>query len=89
MPYRHTFQIVKRDAQTGGTMPLAGFTFQLLDSHHEPVSQTCWYPALIAMNTFATDTSGAVTLPESLNPGTYYVHGRPAEGRICTEKTWR
>ena len=66
-------QIVKRDAQTGGTVPLAGFTFQLLDSHHEPVSQTCWYPAHHVMSTFTTDAGGAVTLPESLNPGTYYV----------------
>ena len=72
-------QIVKRDAQTGGTVPLAGFTFQLLDSHHEPVSQTCWYPAHNVMNTFTTDTSGAVTLPESLNPGTYYVHEASAK----------
>lgn len=66
-------QIVKRDAQTGGTVPLAGFTFQLLDSNHEPVSQTCWYPAHHVMSTFTTDAAGAVTLPESLNPGTYYV----------------
>lgn len=72
-------QIVKRDAQTGGTVPLAGFTFQLLDSHHEPVSQTCWYPAHNVMNTFTTDTAGAVTLPESLNPGTYYVHEASAK----------
>lgn len=72
-------QIVKRDAQTGGTVPLAGFTFQLLDSHHEPVSQTCWYPAHNVMNTFTTDTSGAVTLPESLHPGTYYVHEASAK----------
>ena len=72
-------QIVKRDAQTGGTVPLAGFTFQLLDSHHEPVSQTCWYPTHNVMNTFTTDTAGAVTLPESLHPGTYYVHEASAK----------
>ena len=66
-------QIVKRDAQTGSAVPLAGFTFQLLDSNHEPVSQTCWYPAHSVMNTFTTDKTGAVTLPESLHPGTYYV----------------
>ena len=72
-------QIVKRDAQTGGTVPLAGFTFQLLDSHHEPVSQTCWYPAHHVMNTFTTDAAGAVTLPESLNPGTYYVREAAAK----------
>lgn len=72
-------QIVKRDAQTGGTVPLAGFTFQLLDSHHEPVSQTCWYPAHNVMNAFTTDATGSVTLPESLNPGTYYVHEASAK----------
>ena len=72
-------QIVKRDAQTGGTVPLAGFTFQLLDSHHEPVSQTCWYPAHNVMNTFTTDTTGTVTLPESLNPGTYYIREASAK----------
>lgn len=72
-------QIVKCDAQTGGTVPLAGFTFQLLDSHHEPVSQTCWYPAHNVMNTFTTDATGAVTLPESLHPGTYYVHEASAK----------
>lgn len=72
-------QIVKCDAQTGGTVPLAGFTFQLLDSHHEPVSQTCWHPAHNVMNTFTTDATGAVTLPESLHPGTYYVHEASAK----------
>ena len=72
-------QIVKRDAQTGGPVPLAGFTFQLLDSHHEPVSQTCWYPAHNVMNTFTTDATGAITLPESLHPGTYYVHEASAK----------
>ena len=31
------------------------------------------------MNTFTTDTAGAVTLPESLNPGTYYVREASAK----------
>ena len=31
------------------------------------------------MNTFTTDTAGAVTLPESLHPGTYYVHEASAK----------
>ena len=72
-------QIVKRDAQTGSAVPLAGFTFQLLDSNHEPISQTCWYPAHHVMNTFTTDAIGSVTLPESLNPGTYYVREASAK----------
>lgn len=72
-------QIVKRDAQTGASVPLAGFTFQLLDSNHEPVSQTCWYPAHNVMDTFTTDATGTVTLPESLNPGTYYIRETSAK----------
>ena len=72
-------QIVKRDAQTGASVPLAGFTFQLLDSKHEPVSQTCWYPAHNVMDTFTTDATGTVTLPESLVPGTYYVRETSAK----------
>lgn len=72
-------QIVKRDAQTGASVPLAGFTFQLLDSNHKPVSQTCWYPAHNVMNIFTTDATGTVTLPESLVPGTYYVRETSAK----------
>lgn len=72
-------QIVKRDAQTGASVPLAGFTFQLLDSNHKPVSQTCWYPAHNVMNTFTTDATGTVTLPESLVPGTYYLRETSAK----------
>lgn len=72
-------QIVKRDVQTGASVPLAGFTFQLLDSNHKPVSQTCWYPAHNVMNTFTTDATGTVTLPESLVPGTYYVRETSAK----------
>lgn len=66
-------QIVKRDAQTGSAVPLAGFTFQLLNGNREPISQTSWHPAHTVMNTFTSDETGTVTLPESLNPGTYYI----------------
>ena len=66
-------QIVKRDAQTGSAVPLAGFTFQLLNGNREPISQTSWHPAHAVMNTFTSDETGTVTLPESLNPGTYYI----------------
>ena len=83
IPYNHALsthlQIVKRDAQTGTSVPLAGFTFQLLDSNHKPVSQTCWYPAHNVMDTFTTDATGTVTLPESLVPGTYYVRETSAK----------
>lgn len=72
-------QIVKRDAQTGNVVPRAGFTFQLLNGEREPISQTSWHPAHTVMNTFTTDGTGTVTLPESLNPGTYYIRETSAK----------
>lgn len=66
-------QIVKRDATSGLTVPLAGFTFQLLDAELNPISQTCWYPNHVVADTFTTDETGTVTLPGSLTPGTYYI----------------
>lgn len=72
-------QIVKRDAQTGNAVPRAGFIFQLLNGDREPISQTSWHPAHTVMNTFTTDETGTVTLPESLNPGTYYIRETSAK----------
>ena len=66
-------QIVKRDAETGRTIPLAGFTFQILDSARNPIDQTVWHPSHDVINRFTTDKTGTVTLPESLIPGTYYL----------------
>ena len=67
-------QIVKVDAETGRTVPAAGFTFQLLDADGQPISQEAWYPNHQELSAFTTDETGMVTLPEALRPGTYYVH---------------
>mgnify|MGYP000004839734 CR=1 FL=1 len=72
-------QIVKCDAKTGSAVPLAGFTFQLLNANREPISQTSWYPTHTVMNNFTTNETGTVTLPESLNPGTYYIRETSAK----------
>ena len=37
-------QIVKVDGVDGLTVPLAGFSFQLLDHAKNPISQDVWYP---------------------------------------------
>ena len=66
-------QVVKTDAETGQTVPLAGFTFQLLDSDKQPITQEVWYPNHSELSEFVTDESGMVTFPEALMPGTYYV----------------
>ncbi len=66
-------QIVKADAETGDTIPLAGFTFQLLDHEKQPITQEVWHPEHQELNTFTTDENGTVTLPEPLTVGTYYI----------------
>lgn len=66
-------QVVKADSQTGQTVPLAGFRFQLLDEAKNPITQEVWYPNHTEMSEFETDESGKVTFPEALRPGTYYI----------------
>ena len=64
-------QIVKTDAETGQTVALAGFSFQILDKDGNPLSQESWYPTHETLDTFTTDETGTVTLPQRLAAGTY------------------
>ncbi len=66
-------QIVKCDATDGLPVPLEGFTFQVLDKGKKPISQEIWHPNHAVMDTFTTDATGCVTLPEPLEPGAYYI----------------
>lgn len=66
-------QVVKTGARSGQAVPLAGFTFQLLDAEKNPVSQDLWYPNHEVISEFTTDESGRVTFPGELRPGTYYI----------------
>lgn len=66
-------QIVKTDAATQETVPLAGFTFQLLDQDKQPITQEVWHPEHQELQEFTTDENGTVTLPEPLGVGTYYI----------------
>lgn len=67
-------QVVKRDASSGQVVALPGFAFQILDEGGNPVTQENWYPNHVTLDRFVTDESGCVTLPQSLVPGTYYIH---------------
>lgn len=66
-------QIIKHDAVSGQRVPLSGFAFQVLDKEKRPVSQEVWHPNHMVLDTFTTDETGSVTLPETLKPGTYYI----------------
>lgn len=67
-------QVVKVDASSGQTVPVSGFTFQILNEAGEAITQDCWYPNHVSLDRFTTDETGCVTLPQSLVPGTYYIH---------------
>ena len=67
-------QIVKTDIESGETVPLSGFQFQILDSKGAVIKQVDWTPNKHEVDTFTTDESGMVTLPEQLPEGTYKVH---------------
>lgn len=66
-------QVVKADAESGQTVPLAGFSFQLLDKDLKPITQEVWYPNHSEVSIFETDETGTVTFPEALRSGTYYL----------------
>ena len=66
-------QVVKVDAATGQVVPLAGFTFQLLDEDGNTLPQDVWYPNHEQLTEFTTDGSGCVTFPGELTPGTYRI----------------
>ena len=65
-------RLVKKDADSGETIPLAGAEFQLLDEDQEPVVMTVHYPQETVHSTFKTDQSGSFVLPDRLSAGSYY-----------------
>lgn len=65
-------RLVKTDASTGKTIPVAGAEYQLLDSGKKPVSMTTYYPKEETHQTFITDETGSFVLPEKLLAGVYY-----------------
>lgn len=66
-------QVVKADAETGSAVPLAGFSFQVIDASGKVVSMDDPYKAGATVDTFTTDGEGQVTLPSRLAAGTYKV----------------
>ena len=65
-------RLIKTDAETGRTVPLAGAGFRLLDAEKEPIIMEVRYPSGEACEIFYTDESGSLVLPEKLPPGSYY-----------------
>ena len=72
-PILYRLRILKTDRETGKTVTLAHTSFKLKDANGETVRQTVHYPTEKEIDTFTTDETGGVTLPETLRWGLYYI----------------
>lgn len=72
-PIRYRLRLMKTDSETRKTITLSGVSFKLRDEMGELVTQTVSYPTLQETDTFVTDETGSVTLPETLTWGLYFV----------------
>ena len=77
-------KIVKKDAETGNIIPVSGIGFKVWDcANSEYVSQEINYPSEMILNTFYTDESGSLMLPQELAYGDYELHEvQSAEGYV-------
>ncbi len=81
-------KIVKKDAETGNIIPVAGIGFKVWDCASECyVVQTVNYPTPTDINTFYTDETGTLMLPNELVYGNYELHEvQSANGYVLDSK---
>ena len=68
-------RIVKKDAETGNTIPVSGIGFKVWSVDDEKyISQTVNYPSEETIDTFYTNETGTLMLPDKLAYGNYELH---------------
>ena len=72
-PIRYRLRLLKTDTETGRTIVLSSASFKLKNAAGEYVAQTVYYPTQQEIDTFVTDETGGVTLPETVTWGLYYL----------------
>ena len=65
-------KIVKKDAETGNTIPYAGAGFQIYNPNGELVTMTYTYPEVTTIDTFYTTADGDLITPQTLEYGKGY-----------------
>ena len=65
-------KIVKKDAETGNTIPYAGVGFQIYDPNGKLVTMTYTYPEVTTIDTFYTTADGDLITPQTLEYGKGY-----------------
>ena len=72
-PILYRLKLIKTDADTGKILTLANTSFKIKDSQGKYITQTVYYPREMEIDTFTTDATGSVTLPEVINWGHYFI----------------
>ncbi len=72
-PILYRLKFIKTDSESGKVITLSNATFRLMDASGEYVKQTVFYPREQEIDTFTTDETGSVTLPETVTWGLYFV----------------
>lgn len=70
-PFESYIKIVKKDAETGKTILLAGAGYQIYDEAGELVTMKYTYPEVTTLDTFYTGSDGYLITPEELSSGNY------------------
>lgn len=65
-------KVVKKDAETGKTIPYAGAGFQIYDPDGNLVTMTFTYPEVTTIDTFYTTADGELITPQTLEYGKGY-----------------
>lgn len=73
-PYEALIEIVKKDAETGKIIPAAGIGFKVRNTDTgEYIVQHINYPTPVNIDTYYTDVTGKLMLPEKLPYGNYEI----------------
>lgn len=72
-PILYRLKLIKTDDDTGKVITLANTSFKIKDSQGKYITQTVYYPREMEIDTFVTDATGSVTLPEVINWGHYFI----------------
>ncbi len=73
-PYEALIEIVKKDAETGKIIPAAGIGFKVRNTDMgEYIVQHINYPTPVDIDTYYTDVTGKLMMPEKLPYGNYEI----------------
>ena len=73
-PYEALIEIVKKDAETGKIIPASGIGFKVRNTDTgEYIVQHINYPTPVDIDTYYTDVSGKLMMPEKLPYGNYEI----------------